>query len=234
MRAPNYTRRPSDRGPAWADGSGSRAHRQLGLDRSNDELAELTVGHPGKVFVTRVQVEGGDDVNQPRPVQRAKLLTKLVQVASADLKGIQHRLGPRSHSSRHDWVATFRRVEHRNFDRTDADGNWPARALERALEEDRGEPGRPVLEMRAFRLCRFDAGHQHLRAPVYGRELNPSFPHPAVPKATDGAGMVFAKLVPYGLIEGDQNFSHVTATPAWLMCNRGAASPSQQNVTSHR
>jgi hypothetical protein len=55
--------------------------------------------------------------------------------------------------------------------------------------------------MRAFWLCRFDTGDQHLSAAVYWSELNPSFPHPVVGKAADRAGVVFAKLVTYRLIE---------------------------------
>ena len=152
------------------------------------------------------------------------------RLRAADLERVQHRLRSWRHDSRtrRDRAASAR-SSCGSLYRPDANRHRPARAVQRALEEDRRESGRPVDEMCAFRLTRFDAGNEHLRAAVDRCELNPALPHPVVSETADSVCVIFAQLVTNRLVERDENFSHIAfLRPGW--CNRSAALPSQQNV----
>ena len=67
--------------------------RQLRVHRDHDEVDQLGRRHPLDVFTGRIQVEGSDDVKEPRAVQRRQFLPEDVQISRADVEGVENRLG---------------------------------------------------------------------------------------------------------------------------------------------
>ena len=65
--------------------------RHLRFDRDDDERDELLIAQRRHVLRCGIQIEGGNDVGQPRSIQRMQLLPQDIEIAASHLEGIEHR-----------------------------------------------------------------------------------------------------------------------------------------------